>query len=69
MRVSMGERSGQQSAAFLEQVLARIRTVPEVTAAGSIHFLPLRDCYPQRASGETTGLNRSPVNGRARKRS
>jgi putative ABC transport system permease protein len=62
MRVSMGERSGQQSAAFLEQVLARIRTVPEVTAAGSIHFLPLsgllsatgfwRDDRPQPQSGE-----------------
>ena len=62
MRVSMGERSGQQSAAFLDQVLARIRTVPEVTAAGSIHFLPLsgllsatgfwRDDRPQPQSGE-----------------
>jgi putative ABC transport system permease protein len=62
MRMSMGERSGQQSAAFLEQVLARIRTVPEVTATGSIHFLPLsgllaatgfwRDDRPQPRSGE-----------------
>jgi putative ABC transport system permease protein len=62
MRVSLGGRSGQQSAAFLEQVLARIRTVPEVTAAGSIHFLPLsgllsatgfwRDDRPQPRSGE-----------------
>src|SRR5204862_5959249 len=43
MRVAPGERfrSDQQSGAVLEQVLERIRALPEVKAAGSIYFLPL----------------------------
>jgi putative ABC transport system permease protein len=43
MRVSTGGRfsNGQQTSAFLEQVLDRVRAIPEVKAAGSIHFLPL----------------------------
>jgi putative ABC transport system permease protein len=43
MRLAPGARfqNDQQSAAFLEQVLERVRTLPEVKAAGSISFLPL----------------------------
>jgi putative ABC transport system permease protein len=64
MRISTGGRyrDGQQAAAFLEQALERVRSVPDVKAAGSIHFLPLtgllsatgfwRDDKPQPGPGE-----------------
>ncbi|PWT82710.1 MAG: hypothetical protein C5B57_08285 [Blastocatellia bacterium] len=64
IRLSAGGRfqTSQQSAAFLEQVLEHIRALPEVKAAGSIHFLPLsgllsatgfwRDDRPQPQPGD-----------------
>ena len=36
-----GGRTNAQDAAFLENVLDRVRSLPEVRAAGSVHFLPL----------------------------
>ena len=43
MRLAPGARfsDDQQSAAFLEAVLERVRALPDVKAAGSISFLPL----------------------------
>ncbi len=36
-----GGRTNVQNAAFVENVLDRVRALPEVRAAGSVHFLPL----------------------------
>jgi putative ABC transport system permease protein len=36
-----GGRTNAQDSAFVESVLDRVRTIPEVRAAGSVHFLPL----------------------------
>jgi putative ABC transport system permease protein len=39
---TFGMSSRERAAAFVDQVLARVRAVPGVVEAGSIHFLPLR---------------------------
>ena len=45
-----GGRTDAQDTVFLESVLERVRRIPEVRAAGSVHFLPLA------GSGAATGF-------------